>query len=271
MSSIVQHEKTTTTFVANKISQSEAPCDVRGEAVDYARASKRARGERSLFLAALMDRGAVRLGACIRAMAQSKRPPLQTAPSKGTNAAITGLIYHILPMAAFALFLGATSVGHADSEDVASDATLTTIVRWLSTNFELPAIYEHPQVKLVTSSTLAALRYRGLVTSCQQSPVAGSLLEAQGDDLVAVYDDASRTIYLRQGWTADKPAQVSVLVHEMVHHLQNIAALKYNCPEAREEPAYAAQDRWLGRFGLSLESEFGIDPMSRLVKTKCLG
>jgi len=56
----------------------------------------------------------------------------------------------------------------------------------------------------------------------------------------------------------------------MVHHFQNVAGLKYACAGEREKLAYDAQERWLGLFGKSLESEFRIDPFSRLVKTRCL-
>jgi hypothetical protein len=66
-------------------------------------------------------------------------------------------------------------------------------------------------------------------------------------------------------------AEMSVLVHEMVHHLQNQVQLKYRCPQEREKLAYAAQDRWLSHVGTSLEKEFGIDPFTLLVKTNCFG
>jgi predicted metalloprotease len=88
-------------------------------------------------------------------------------------------------------------------------------------------------------------------------------------DTVAIYHDATRTIYLPEGWTGGTPAEVSVLVHEVVHHFQNVLGLKYECPQEREKLAYIAQDRWLGLFGHSLESDFHIDPFSLLVKTKC--
>jgi hypothetical protein len=58
-------------------------------------------------------------------------------------------------------------------------------------------------------------------------------------------------------------------VHEMVHHLQNVGGLKYPCPDAREKPAYLAQDRWLRRFGLDLETAFGIDLFTVLVRSAC--
>src|SRR6266436_1020947 len=44
---------------------------------------------------------------------------------------------------------------------------------------------------------------------------------APGDTL-AVYHDATQTIYLSQGWSGNTPAELSVLVHEMIHHFQNV-------------------------------------------------
>ena len=64
-------------------------------------------------------------------------------------------------------------------------------------------------------------------------------------------------------------AEVSVLVHEVVHHLQTSAKLTYECPAARERLAYAAQEKWLGLFGRSLESDFEIDAFTLKVSTMC--
>jgi hypothetical protein len=58
-------------------------------------------------------------------------------------------------------------------------------------------------------------------------------------------------------------------VHEMVHHLQNVAGRQYRCPGAREKLAYRAQERWLGLFGLSLAAAFEVDPMTLRVSTAC--
>jgi hypothetical protein len=90
-----------------------------------------------------------------------------------------------------------------------------------------------------------------------------------GQDIVALYDDRVRTIYLSSYWDGRAPEDISALVHEMVHHLQNLAGLSYACPAEREKLAYQAQSRFLSLFGQSLESQFGIDPMTLLVRTTC--
>ena len=62
-----------------------------------------------------------------------------------------------------------------------------------------------------------------------------------------------------------------LLVHEMVHHMQNVGNVKYECLDAREKLAFAAQERWLELFDHTLAGEFGLDPFTLLVRTSCLG
>ena len=78
-----------------------------------------------------------------------------------------------------------------------------------------------------------------------------------------------RAIILTDNWRGRSPAEISILVHEMVHHIQNKAGLTYDCPQARETLAYAAQDLWLSYFGNNLEQEFSIDPLVLKVTTTC--
>jgi hypothetical protein len=89
-------------------------------------------------------------------------------------------------------------------------------------------------------------------------------------EVVAVYEDATRTIYLPESWTGETIAEQSVLVHEMVHHLQNVAGLKFACSGEREKPAYLAQDRWLRLHGLELEKEFDVDMFTVITLSACM-
>jgi hypothetical protein len=143
------------------------------------------------------------------------------------------------------------------------DTLLTVIVLWLSANFGLPANHDQPKIEIVPSAQIAALLY-GQSEVLALGPASG-----QGVEIVAVYDSERRTILLPAGWTGSTPAELSILVHEVVHHLQKTANLRYECPAAREELAYEAQDKWLGLFGRSLLSEFDIDPFTLKVKTVC--
>jgi hypothetical protein len=88
-------------------------------------------------------------------------------------------------------------------------------------------------------------------------------------EVVAVYDARRNRILLPHGWNGQSPAELSVVVHEMVHHLQNKAGTKFACPAEREEMAYAAQEKWLGLFGTNLEREFEIDTFTLKMSTTC--
>ena len=152
-----------------------------------------------------------------------------------------------------------------------SSAQLSEIIAWISGNLALPEISELPRVELVTPARMAAVRFRGLASDREALAVeAGRTAPPEfGQDVYAVYDDVKRTIYLHKQWTAVRPADVSVLVHELVHHIQNVAALKFGCPQEREKDAYEAQRAWLAQSGRTLEDEFEIDPMTVLVRTNC--
>lgn len=147
------------------------------------------------------------------------------------------------------------------------NAFLTAVVLWLSANFDLPAATEHPRVELVPAAAIASLRYKGLAGWQMQAPHTG---QAGQREVVSVYDDRTKSIYLREDWTGGTPAELSVLVHEMVHHLQNVGKLKFECPQQREEAAYKAQDKWLKLFGRDLETEFELDGFTLLVSTQCI-
>jgi hypothetical protein len=150
---------------------------------------------------------------------------------------------------------------------------LTAIVLWLSANFNLPATFNYPRVEFVPSNQMATLRYKGLLSARTREAMALAeqpIHAEQVRQVVAVYNDHDKTIYLPNGWTGRTPAELSMLVHEMVHHLQNAAGLKYECPQAREKLAYEAQSKWLDLFGLNLENELDIDPLALIVSTQCL-
>jgi hypothetical protein len=154
-----------------------------------------------------------------------------------------------------------------------TDASLTEIVTWLSGKFDLPPIYNHPRVEFAAPMQLARMRYSGLLSDRPQVTIGGSDPTAQGAyqrEVVAIYNDKTRTIVLPDGWKGKTPTEQSILVHEMVHHLQNMAGLKYECPAAREKPAYWAQDAWLALHGLDLETEFEIDKFTLVVSSACI-
>lgn len=144
------------------------------------------------------------------------------------------------------------------SQAAPSHRALAALAGWLFAEFGF-TVDPLPRVEFLPAKRLSLMRWRG----------AASGHMGDGRDIVAVYDDDARTIYLPEGWTGRTPAETSILVHEMVHHAQNLAGTRFECPQAREKPAYEAQSRWLGERGSDLEREFGIDGFTRLVLTSC--
>jgi hypothetical protein len=114
-------------------------------------------------------------------------------------------------------------------------ALIAAIETWLSMQFNFGAIDIQPRIELAPPEKIVALRStptpsdHGAKTATKHDTTTSVQF-----DTVALYDDATQTIYLPQNWSDRTPAELSVLVHEMVHHFQNVLGLRYECPQARE-------------------------------------
>lgn len=65
-------------------------------------------------------------------------------------------------------------------------------------------------------------------------------------------------------WDEESPQQISLLVHELVHHAQLFSKRKYPCADAKEYEAYTIQNKWLEAQGeRPFASQGWIDRMSR--------
>lgn len=190
------------------------------------------------------------------------RPALSTAsqavePAHQQRVLLPGTDYEVVP----------GSVGFRPAGNPSAQQLLAALMAWTSVNFDLPATDELPNIEFAPATTITALRHEGLSGWQQERPIGFS--QAGQREVVSVYDDATRTVYVPEGWTGSTPAELSVLVHEIVHHLQNVARLRFECPQQREQLAYEVQERWLNLFGGSLEDDFQIDPFTLLVSTTC--
>ena len=154
------------------------------------------------------------------------------------------------------------------SDAGAKSALMRALSQWLSSNFDLPSTAELPLVALEAPARISAIRYGRLLSSAARDNVSAG--DAAGDRTVAIYVDSQQTIYLPDTFTGGTPAELSVLVHELVHHMQNLAKLRFDCPQAREKTAYLAQQRWLVQFGQDLSDQFQVDPFTVLVHSACL-
>lgn len=155
----------------------------------------------------------------------------------------------------------------SDAKRRAADL-LDEIVTWLSSNYDLPAIKDHPKIELAANARLATMR--AFDSAASQSQAGDVIFNGPNQRrVVALYDSKLKTILLPEDWTGNSPADQSVLVHEMVHHLQNLSGIQFDCPSAREKMAYLAQAKWLERSGLSLEREFDVDMFTIVISSAC--
>jgi hypothetical protein len=139
------------------------------------------------------------------------------------------------------------------------DTLAAAVAAWVAQAMAVPLPAELPEIAFADPRELARMR-----TGAEPASEAPRPLE-----VVALYDDASHTIHLPRGWTGGTPAELSVLAHEMVHHLQNVAGRRYACPAEREAEAYAIQERWLEQFGTGLESTFRLNRLALFLLTRC--
>lgn len=185
--------------------------------------------------------------------------------------------------AVISLLLASTGLAKAEPSDDSRPAyaQLASIARWTSENLNLPYADDLPRVAFVPQAEMARLRYKRMLPGQWRTTGGEARSQAVGGEhatpppqfqrtVVAVYDDTNRTIYLPEGWTGASAVDKSVLVHEMVHHLQNRAGLKYECVGAREKPAYLAQKQWLEDHGLDLEQEFQVDMFTVVAMSACM-
>jgi hypothetical protein len=153
------------------------------------------------------------------------------------------------------------------SETTTQQILMRELMQWLSGNMGLPIVGDLPRIAHAGPAAISKIRYRTLLAA--QQAVAASAPQYVSQQTVAVYVDGERTIYLPSDFTGRTAEDLSVLVHELVHHIQNAAGLRHECPQAREKDAYLAQEQWLAQFKKSLASEFGIDPFTVLVNGLC--
>ena len=144
---------------------------------------------------------------------------------------------------------------------------LSEVVTWLSENFGLVATYDHPAIEYVPQTELAGLRLKSLLRHGSFASGSDGIVTR---DVVALYNHDTKTIFLSDAWTGADPKELSVLVHEMVHHLQNVGNLKYECPAAREKLAYQARDAWLKGYGRDLEHDFDVDLFTVIISSACV-
>ncbi|SLN11521.1 hypothetical protein ROJ8625_00268 [Roseivivax jejudonensis] len=116
-------------------------------------------------------------------------------------------------------------------------ALVSTLEAWLDAQSPWPRRAAAPDVRLLSPWQAAARR--GATASVQRGRLRG------------LYDPDRAEILLVRPWDPRSAEDVSVLLHELVHHRQ--APHHWYCPAAQELPAYRLQAGWLADQGLEAD------------------
>jgi hypothetical protein len=116
------------------------------------------------------------------------------------------------------------------------EALAAVVAAWIVAEGALPLPAALPEIGFAPPARLAAM-HRGAAAAAGEGGV------------VALYEPARRRLLLPEGWAGRSHAEIAVLVHEMVHHLQHMAGRRFACPAQREAEAYGLQARWLALAG----------------------
>jgi len=86
----------------------------------------------------------------------------------------------------------------------------------------------------------------------------------------ALYSDQDHSIYLPEGWRADDLRDRSILLHELVHHLQYLNHVKATCESEYDFQALKLQVAWLDEQGAEDPLNLlGINPYFLLMLRQC--
>lgn len=125
----------------------------------------------------------------------------------------------------------------AEWQNVKTIRSLVVLLEaWLDTHTDLSRREVSPKIRVIPW-TVAAM----------QTGIAGR----EHGFTRGLYDQRNSTIYLIEPWAPTDEEDVSVLLHELVHHRQ--APLNFYCPGAQEDAAYRLQDEWLREQGMQAD------------------
>lgn len=139
---------------------------------------------------------------------------------------------------------------------------ILTLLLYAANASGLPMVEDTPKVLFRSECTIIRL--------AEQRPVSLAECRAmmrKGAYPYAVYDPDRRAVILPKHWSRTNMFDRSILVHELVHYLQDVHGVMTVCAEI-EPPAYAVQMKWLRAHGVK-PAALGLT--AKLVKEACDG
>ena len=86
----------------------------------------------------------------------------------------------------------------------------------------------------------------------------------------ALYSSKNHTVYLPDSWHSNDLRDRSILLHELVHHLQYLNHVKVTCKSEYEFQAFKLQAAWLSEQGVEYPLDLmGVDLRYVLMLSHC--
>ena len=108
---------------------------------------------------------------------------------------------------------------------------LTALMIWLGANTPFDTNHDIPNVLFLSQTQMEQMFYKGK--------------DKMPNTLHGLYDKESDTIILPDTWDRRKAWDLGVLLHEMVHYLQDQNNMDFNCTAEMERDAWPIQQRYL--------------------------
>jgi hypothetical protein len=132
------------------------------------------------------------------------------------------------------------------------------LMAWAAPRLELPVPAELPVIVRKDHCGLQAIAYPD--APCPEA----------GQGVLALYGPG--VMWLRDDWSANSLKDVSILLHELVHHMQHHAGVPETpcAAEAVEKPAYDVQFAFLEAAGVDPYETIGINALMLIFVTNCM-
>lgn len=149
---------------------------------------------------------------------------------------------------------GAGTESHYPQSERVAPATIGDLITWIEskTTYDASRTRADPP-KVVFASAGDVVSYEG-----------ASLIVPR--DVRALYDLQTRTIYLMRPWSEVSIADVSTLLHELVHDVQ-FSNRRWLCSNEAEPQAYRLQAEWLSEHGKTAHFNW----VAIAILSKCFG
>mgnify|MGYP001242162424 CR=1 FL=1 len=109
---------------------------------------------------------------------------------------------------------------------------LTALMIWLGANTTLDTNHDIPKVLFLTQAEMEILYYK-------------EDADKNNNQLHGLYDKKNDTIILPENWDRRNPWDLGVLLHEMIHYLQDMNDIQFQCTAEMEKNAWPIQQKYL--------------------------